>query len=147
MSVRKCPVCGHEWQMQPVKLELRDDDIMGQDGKTMAVKNWSWRKHISRTSGKEMLAVSYYPADYAASVVVEYLPVMHDGYAGQKSRGQLVKMAASAGVDWNDEELFDIEQTASMLSNATPPREIEYRQDGKFVRVIKRRWERDEATA
>jgi hypothetical protein len=34
-----------------------------------------------------------------------------------------------------------------MLSNATPPREIEYRQDGKFFRVIKRRWERDEATA
>ncbi|MFO0467516.1 MAG: DEAD/DEAH box helicase family protein, partial [bacterium] len=90
LSVRKCPVCDYEWQMQPVKLELRDDDIMGKDGKTMAVKNWSWRKHVSRTSGKEMLAVSYYPADYAAPVVVEYLPVLHDGFAGQKSRGQLM---------------------------------------------------------
>jgi DNA repair protein RadD len=152
LSVRKCPVCDYEWQMQPVKLELRDDDIMGRDGKTMAVKNWSWRKHVSRTSGKEMLAVSYYPADYAAPVVVEYLPIMHDGYAGQKSRGQLMKMAASASIDWDKWEASvwrndDMIDLARILSNATPPREIEYRQDGKFFRVIKRRWERDEATA
>jgi DNA repair protein RadD len=152
LSVRKCPVCDYEWQMQPVKLELRDDDIMGRDGKTMAVKNWSWRKHVSRTSGKEMLAVSYYPADYAAPVVVEYLPIMHDGYAGQKSRGQLMKMAASASIDWDKWEASvwrndDMIDLARILSNATPPREIEYRQEGKFFRVIKRRWERDEATA
>jgi DNA repair protein RadD len=101
-----------------------------------------------------MLAVSYYPVISVAPFVVEYLPVMHDGYAGQKSRGQLMKMAASAGLDWNEwlkgdlpNDVWGIEDVARMLSSATPPREIEYRQDGKFFRVIKRRWERDEATA
>jgi DNA repair protein RadD len=144
-AVKQCPVCGYIWDQAPIKLELRDDDIMGQDGKTMVVTEWAWRRHVSRTSGKAMLAVSYYPGDYAASVVVEYLPILHDGYAGEKSRRQLLTMASSAGIE-PAELPDDLESAAQILSGATPPREIEYRQDGKFFRVTRRRWERHAPT-
>ena len=139
LAVRECPACGYVWEMKPVKLELRDDDIMGQDGTTMTVAEWAWRRHVSRTSGKEMLAVSYYPADYAATVVTEYLPILHDGYAGEKSRRQLLAMATSAGLAPGDLP-EDLSAAAQILSSGAPPGEIEYRQDGKFFRVVKRRW-------
>lgn len=139
LAVRECPACGYVWEMKPVKLELRDDDIMGQDGTTMTVTEWAWRRHVSRTSGKEMLAVSYYPTDYAATVVTEYLPILHDGYAGEKSRRQLLAMATSAGLAPGDLP-EDLGAAAQILSSGEPPGEIEYRQDGKFFRVVKRRW-------
>lgn len=144
LAAHECPTCHYVWEMKPVKLELRDDDIMGEDGKTMPVSEWAWRRHISRTSGKEMLAVSYYPADYAAATVTEYLPILHDGYAGEKSRRQLLTIATNAGLSPTDLP-DDLEGAARVLSSAVPPREIEYRRDGKFHRVIKRRWDREAA--
>ena len=82
--------------------------------------------------------VTYYGA-LSDKPVNEYLTVMHDGYAGQKSRALLMKIANSAGVqgaalnDHLDDVAFD-------MTKSTPPAMIKYRQDGKFYRVTDRRW-------
>jgi DNA repair protein RadD len=85
-----------------------------------------------------MLMVTYYGA-LSDKPVNEYLTVMHDGYAGQKARVSLVKIASNAGVHGVtlDNQLDDV---AFDLNKATPPALIKFRQDGKFYRVTDRRW-------
>ena len=57
IAVSICPACGHPFpEPQKKKLELHHDDIMGLEGKDLAVTSWTWRKHVSRASGKEMLS-------------------------------------------------------------------------------------------
>ena len=139
ISAKECVACGEPFPVpKPIKQKLHDDDIMGLDATEMNVTEWQWRRHISRASGKEMLMVTYYGA-LSDKPVNEYLTVMHDGYAGQKARVSLVKIASNAGVhgvklnDQLDDVAFD-------LNKATPPALIKFRQDGKFYRVTDRRW-------
>lgn len=144
-AVMECPSCGHVWRRPEPILQLREDDIMGQTGSAMPVAEWAWRKHLSRSSGKEMLAVTYYPAEYSAESVTEYLPILHDGYAGEKSRRQLLDIAMRSGVEPASLP-EDLSEAAHVLSLASPPRTIEYRRDGKFFRVLRRQWERQHAS-
>lgn len=143
-SVRICPACGHTFpEPERKKLELRDDDIMGIEGVEMAVSSWNWRKHISKASGKEMIACTYYGA-LSDRPVTEYLPVLHDGYAGQKAMRQLMTMANSSGAHLADAAHMEgsegLEYLSVQMSNSKPPTSIEYRLDGKFYRVLKRSW-------
>jgi DNA repair protein RadD len=141
ISARVCSCCGAPFPVAtkaPVK--LHNLDIMGIDGSDMMITDWKWRKHISRTSGKEMIAVTYYGALSDPSVT-EYFPITHDGYAGEKARKELFKIAKNADVD--NETVFrsdDIEAIAILLNFGDPPDEIEYIKDGKFFRVMKRVW-------
>ena len=120
------------------KQKLHDDDIMGMGSTEMLVTDWQWRRHVSRASGKEMLMVTYYGA-LSDKPVREYLTVLHDGYAGQKARVSLIKIASSAGVPGVtlDDKLNDV---ASDMNQASPPAMIQYLRDGKFYRVTDRRW-------
>jgi DNA repair protein RadD len=139
ISAKECIACGEPFPVpKPPKQKLHDDDIMGLDATEMNVTEWQWRRHISRASGKEMLMVTYYGA-LSDKPVNEYLTVMHDGYAGQKARVSLVKIASNAGVHGVtlDNQLDDV---AFDLNKATPPSLIKFRQDGKFYRVTDRRW-------
>lgn len=141
ISVMVCPSCGAMFP-EPVKksMVLRNDDIMGLDGQELEVSSWAWRQHISKASGIEMLAVTYY-GSLSDTPITEYLPIMHEGYAGQRAMGQLLSMANSASIvpgGLNVKTLVDMVQN---MNNATPPKLIEYRKDGKFFRVIKRSWE------
>ena len=139
ISAKECVACGEPFPIpKPIKQTLHDDDIMGLDATEMSVTEWQWRRHISRASGKEMLMVTYYGA-LSDKPVNEYLTVMHDGYAGQKARVSLVKIASNAGVHGVtlDNQLDDV---AFDLNKATPPALIKFRQDGKFYRVTDRRW-------
>ena len=139
LSARECPACGHQFpERKPPDLELRDDDIMGLEGTEMAVTGWQWRKHTSRTSGKDMLAVTYYGA-LSDKPITEYFPVTHGGYAGQKAVQALVQIAerSDAFGALNATELPII---ANRMTQATPPSVIEYRRDGKFFRVMERTW-------
>jgi DNA repair protein RadD len=144
LSVRCCPACGHDFPPPPEKkLELRTDDIMGLDGTEQAVTDWRWRVHISRSSGKSMLAVTYY-AGLTDKGVTEYLPILHDGFAGQKATRQLLSMAKRAGTDLFD--IIDLRDETALdaivvtMNKATPPALIEYRRDGKFDRILRREW-------
>ena len=132
---------------EPVKkkLKLHSDDIMGVQGVDMEVSRWFWRVHTSRTSGRDMLRVTYYGNGLSGNAVDEYLPVCNSGYAGDKATGLLAFMSKKAGAsvqsrnvggddyDW----LCDV---ADAMNNATPPSVIEYKKDGKFFRVIRREW-------
>jgi len=112
---------------------------MGLDTTEMTVTDWQWRRHISRVSNKEMLMVTYYGA-LSDKPISEYLTVMHDGYAGQKARISLVKIASSAGVPGVTLE-NTLDDVAFDLNESTPPTLISFRQDGKFHRILRREWD------
>jgi DNA repair protein RadD len=139
-SVRQCPSCGFEFPFAQKKLELRHDDIMGLDGNKMVVTDWLWRKHISRASGKEMLAVSYY-GGLSDPTIVEYFPVTHEGYAGQKAIQNVLALIKNKYANGPNVLSKDLDETASWFnSTAQHPTTIEYKKDGKFFRVMKRSW-------
>lgn len=141
-SVMTCPACGHVFEAEAKPLVLHHDDIMGIEALSMKVTEWRWRKHTSRSSGRDMLAVTYYGA-LSDIPVTEYLPVCHDGFAGQKAMRQLVTMerqsGAAIGGTIADDDFLD--GAALALNQSRPPVQIEYRRDGKFFRVLTRRWE------
>lgn len=140
ISAKKCPACGEpfpEPEQSEKDLRLRDDDIMGDGSKEMAITDWSWRKHTSKASGKEMLAVTYY-GDLTDKPITEYFPVMHTGYAGEKALQQIGFIAMQAGVSFTPGgSLIDWVDT---LQRGNPPKLINYKMDGKYHRVIKRSW-------
>lgn len=141
ISVMVCPSCGEQFP-EPVKksMVLRNDDIMGLDGQELEVTSWTWRKHISKASGIEMLAVTYY-GGLSDTPITEYLPIMHEGYAGQRAMSQLLSIANSASIVPGGLNVKTMEDMVQNMNNATPPEWIEYRKDGKFYRVMKRSWE------
>jgi DNA repair protein RadD len=144
ISAAICPSCGAVFP-EPVKkkLSLRDDDIMGLDGKDLEITSWNWRIHTSKASGKLMLACTYY-GSLSDKPITEYLPVLHDGYAGQMALQRLLTMASSSGADLSQVSQLEgecgLDYISVQMSNSEPPKAIEYRLDGKFFRVIKRSW-------
>lgn len=138
-ACRTCPTCGHEWPA-PEKVEkpltLANDDIMGIEPTEMAVTGWAWRKHTSRTSGKEMIQVSYY-GGLADPIVTEYLPVLHEGFAGEKARRQVISIALKSGADDLSDDLTEM---AKALTTSQAPALLKFKRDGRFHRVIERVW-------
>lgn len=138
-SVKVCPACETpfpEPEQQPMRLS--NLDIMGESGIEMEVTQWTWRKHISRTSGKEMLSVTYY-GGLSDTPVTEYLAVTHDGYAGTKSRRLLAEMAAQSGAHLAY-QVSDLVDLANIMNESNHPYWIEYRKDGKYFTVLDRIW-------
>ena len=144
LAARMCSACGFVFPLpEGPKLKLRDDDIMGLEGTEMRVRDWMWREHTSRVSGNLMLSVSYY-GDMSDPVITEYLPVLNAGYAGQKAMQQLYTTAERAGaVLAGSQSLADMAQA---MNQSTPPSMIEYKRDGKFFRVLTRRWDHGNET-
>lgn len=139
LSVRECPACGTPFpEPERPMLRLHNLDIMGVEGVDFEVSTWTWRKHISRASGKEMLSLTYY-GSLSDPPVTEYLAVTHDGYAGEKSRRLLADIAYKAGVvlDYGTAELHEM---AQQLTESQPPSAIEFRREGKFFTVLQRTW-------
>jgi len=146
-SVRACTACGEPFpEAEKPALELRDIDIMGGglDDVEMQLTGWAWKRHLSATSGKEMFAVTYYGA-LSDKPVTEYMPVMHEGYAGQKAWEKVSVMIAAVakaghaltpGLLGGD----DLDEISAEMSSAPCPRAIKYRKDGKFYRVSERVW-------
>ncbi len=140
ISTSVCPACGHAFPApEPKKLKLHDDDIMGLDGTDLDVTSWTWRKHISKASGKEMLAVTYY-GGLSDPAITEYLAVTHDGYAGQMALQKLVDIAERAQIEPGGLNVQSLEDMAQNMNQAQPPIHIEFKRDGKFFRVMRRRW-------
>lgn len=143
LSVKVCPACGAPFPVPDgPDLKLRDVDIMGNEGTEMRVSSWTWRKHVSRTSGKEMLKVSYY-GSLSDPPVIEYFPVLHSGYAGQKAIAAVAQIAARAGASIAGVEFDDM---AGLMNTSNAPSSIEYFKEGRFYRVKSREWETEYAT-
>lgn len=140
-GLKKCMACRFEFKAdaepesnsEPIK--LHNDDIMGYKPVDMNVRRWSWRRHVSRTSGKEMLAVTYY-GGLSSQPITEYLPVLHDGYAGEKSRLRVIKLACGAGASMRMNNKPDLDELVDILNRGFPPKTITYKRDGKFFRVL-----------
>lgn len=148
ISAKICTACGYVFPPpESAKMALCNDDIMGLEGTTIEVISWAWRVHTSRASGKLMLACTYY-GDLSDKPITEYLPIFHEGYAGQAARQQLASIAGRSGVDIRNSRAAGIFQTeheelqsiSAAMAASRPPRTIEYRRDGKFHRVINRNW-------
>ena len=140
ISAQVCPACGHPFPEPEVNpLQLRNDDIMGVEGTDLLVTEWFWRKHVSKASGKEMLACTYY-GGLSDKPITSYHAIMHDGFAGQRARVELANMANSAGAAL-DYSSADLEDMASAMNEGKAPSMIEYKMDGKFARILNRSWE------
>jgi DNA repair protein RadD len=151
LSARTCPACGApfpEPKRDSLKLKLHDDDIMGLDGEEMEVKEWVWVKHTSRTSGKEMLLCKYYGRNISDPPVSEYHTILHDGIAGEKARRNLQRIIKSAGsVNYLAENFNgDLMPLVEFMKYLPPPSTIKYLKDGKFYKIINRRWENVKAS-
>jgi len=137
-ALQVCPSCGHQFPTKErPKLALRDDDIMGLEKnglREMQVAYWRWKNHTSKASGKDMVAVTYYPEALSDQSCTEYFPITHDGYAGQRAISEVAQIMRSAGVQ--------SPSSISMpdLNASNPPATIKYKMDGKYMRVIERRW-------
>jgi DNA repair protein RadD len=144
MSVRECPACGFAFP-PPVapRLKLYNDDIMGEEGTEMRVRSWTWRRHVSRASGNEMLSVTYYGA-LSDPPVAEYLAVLNQGYAGQKANNLLMLLARLSGAPIDngfDVTLNWLDSVSLAMNQSQPPATIEYKKDGKFFNIIKRNFD------
>jgi len=93
--------------------------------------------HAPKSLRKEMLAVSYY-GGLSDPSVVEYFPITHEGYAGQKALNAVVTIAGKAGVNFIKADA--LEEWADRLNGGDCPGAIQYRRDGKYYRVMKRSW-------
>jgi len=139
ISAKVCPNCGAEFPPPAEKkLVLRQDDIMGIEGIDMPVREWQWRKHVSKASGKEMLACTYY-GGLSDKPITSYHAIMHDGFAGQRARIELMQIARDSEAQL-DYSAADLEDMATAMNCGSPPATIEYKMDGKFARILNRRW-------
>jgi DNA repair protein RadD len=139
LSVRVCPACGTPFP-EPVRpaLKLSNLDIMGVEGTDLDVSSWTWRKHISRASGKEMLTCTMY-GSLSDAPVTSYYAITHDGWAGEKARKNLAEIAHKSGVNL-DYSLADLHDIANQMTEGTPPKSIEYQKSGKFYTVVSHKW-------
>ena len=139
ISARVCPACGAEFPEPKVKtFTLRSDDIMGIEAQELEVTEWNWRRHVSKASGKEMLAVTYYGA-LSDKPITEYLPINHEGYAGQRALENLIIAKRHSNAPNTEEPSLD--GIADAMNKGVAPATITYKQDGKFYRVLTRSWQ------
>ena len=142
ISAHTCPNCGTPFPPAPEKkLVLRHDDIMGLEGIDMPVSEWHWRKHVSRASGNEMIALTYY-GGLTDPPITEYLPVLNQGYAGNKAMQLLhdIGQRSNATLTGINQASEPLSYLVTQMNQSTPPSMIEYKRDGKFYRVVKRLW-------
>lgn len=118
---RVCPACGFEFpKAEPGKdLYLREDAILNEPV-TISIAGWKIAKHVSRSSGKNVLRISYYST--GGEMVEEYLCIWHPGAAGSRAIGV-----------YND-----IMKRSGQFKNH--PDKIKYVRDGKFKRILQRIW-------
>jgi DNA repair protein RadD len=138
ISVPVCPACSYEFpKEEKAPLKLRNDDIMGVGGTELDVSSWEWSKHLSKTSGIEMLKVTYY-GGLSDKPVTEYLCVKHDGWAGQKAIQLVILLAKKSGAHLLPHS--SLESICHAMNNSNCPETIDFKMDGKYARVIDRRF-------
>jgi DNA repair protein RadD len=147
ISAKICPNCKEPFPPPPErKFILHNDDIMGVNANgELAVRSWTWRKQISRTSGKPMLSCTYY-GGLSDKPVTEYLTVGYMGYAGEKAMRTLYNLAQASGALLTGAESMSQDEgltfLADQMNKARPPSSITFKLDGKFYQILTRSWSR-----
>ena len=138
ISVRECPECGYEFKAEPKPMRLSNADIMGIEPMDMAVTDWKWSAHTSRTSGKEMIKVKYY-GGLSDPVITEYFPITHGGSVERRAYEQLQSVALNAGLKGAPTGRT-MRGLADWFNTGTHPQIIRYTKNGKFYEVKNRLW-------
>lgn len=139
LSAKECPACGELFPPpEPKKLHFHNDDIMGAKGHEMEISSWAWSPHISKSSGKAMLRVTYYGA-LSDPPIVDYLPLTHEGYAGQKAMATLTQLAQRSGASLPAKA--SLEEISEVMESATAPSKVNYIKKGKYYRITERTWD------
>ena len=148
-----CPYCGHEFQRRERKAEFLaldgTTDIMGNGDMLSTIAGWWWHVGKSRANGTPMLVVDYRQDTLTSTPLREYLCLMHDGYARTKAfrtlheimreSGLLSQYPGAGALDHIDTE-EELRQLAELLRDAAPPSSVQWRPNGKYQQIIKRRW-------
>lgn len=138
ISVMTCPSCGFVFARQeedapPVR---KNDDIMGVEASEFNVKFWAWDVQKSKSSGLDMFVVTYHGGTYDKPIS-EYFVVNHPGYAGKMARAAVAEIAQRAGVPTDAESMGEF---VANIEAGKSPSIITHRKDGKYTRVMERKW-------
>jgi len=145
---RNCPVCSHEFPppetVEDKRFRLhREIDIMGNDEVlSMPVAGWSVSRHTSK-AGNETIRLDYLPMELGfISSVSEYLSWESLGYAKTKAVQIVSQILKNCGVSNEIEglEFATMDQVIDRLRRLPPPEEVVVKKDGKYFRVLSRRW-------
>ena len=143
-SVKVCPCCGYEFPAAPKEaVKLHDDDIMGLEPEEMRVRSWWWYVRQSKTKQINMLCVDYENAELTGDKVTEYITILHDGYARYRAEMTLRAIIDGCGADistLNGESEDYLDDIAEVLNSAKAPDSITIKKDGRYYRVLGRRW-------
>lgn len=134
-SVMTCPSCGYKFPKPTKHYSLSKEDIMGLEDKTIDVKAWSWRRHVSKRSEKEMLVVNYIPADLSKDNVVEYVCLGYKGYAGVKAKAKIDKLSNHTVTD-----IGDLRDVADYMNTLPCPNTLTYAMQNGFYNVKDYKW-------
>lgn len=144
-SAKACSACGYEYPVkEPEEKErswqLGDDDIMGRRAtKAKELRGWIWRRHISKTSGKEMVKVSYQGKSLSDESITEYLPLLHGGIAQGRAWNLLTRIAENSGAKLA--ECHDLGDLCDAMNQSRAPIRVEFEKNGKFFDVKRRVWD------
>jgi hypothetical protein len=90
-----------------------------------------------------MVSITYY-GGLSDIPITEYLPILHSGFAGEKALGTLYYIANKAQTVLNQinevAESDAVDYVVAQMNQGFPPVSIEYKRDGKFYRVVSRKW-------
>jgi len=145
-SVKKCTSCGFEFIGEEKRYSIDNTAcIMGEtDSYLMVTTNWFWSTHVSRSSGKEMIKVSYYGA-MNQKPITEYFPVTHGGYAGKIAIDKIKLIAYKSGLDSRDvNNAKDLTELSKLMNTGNSPTYIDYTKEGNFTKVIDREWKKED---
>ena len=139
MSIKQCPECGYVFipEDKPQKWRLSDGDIMGDETRELHVTDWQWREHISRTSGNQMVKVTYY-GSLSDKPITEYLPVANRSRAGSEAVQKVYNMAEQSGAILAGAS--DMQKLCDAMNASASPSLVTYKMEGKWPRVIDRQW-------
>lgn len=143
IHVPRCPDCGYVFpvvERPPDPVVLHSDDIMGvEKDHELAVRWWRWKRHVSKTSGAEMLVVDYH-GGLTDKPVRQWLHVRRDDWMGRRDRAVAHDIAerSNSSIDL----VGDLDAAAAVLTRCKPPKLIRYRmrKGSKYPDVIGFEW-------
>lgn len=142
-SVKVCPCCGYEFPAAPKEAVKLHDDIMSLEPEEMRVRSWWWYIRQSKTKQINMLCVDYENAELTGDKVTEYITILHDGYARYRAKMTLRAIIDGCGADistLDGESENYLDDIAEVLNSAKAPDSITIKKDGRYYRVLERRW-------
>jgi hypothetical protein len=88
-----------------------------------------------------MIALTYY-GGLTDPPITEYLPILNQSFAGNKSMQLLHDIArqSNATLSGINQAAEPLTYLVVQMNKSNPPKLISYKRDGKFYKVVKRLW-------